>query len=242
MFSPESIFESTPEHNTPLGTEELLNALRKICPDEPTRDITDMQAVHWHRWLRNLCQQIAVNYIEPGIERGSVATTTHLAADCQAWKTSFARDQRANHIQNHDHDCTATCVKYQKKKQITAQLPQRAGRKLTGPGIPKCRFRCFRHVPLKIEGSVKYVSRRGIELLGAAQIACGNDENEYGKALTPRHHPFRSSSSDLLQSVLRCNCDYQYHLSHNQMSSDISPAVVEYCTRCASMPDVHGWA
>ena len=147
---------------------------------------------------------------------------------------------------------------------------QRAGRKLTGPGIPECRFRFFRH--------------------------------EYDKALTPRHHPFLSSSSDLLPSVLRCNCDYQdllkravpdfdnsawateplsdqqtdtateqhsepekpgaagcpaalmtyqesdlddwvvctHETVHNQLSSDISPAVLEYCTIYASKPDVHG--
>ena len=141
---------------------------------------------------------------------GSVATAADVAADRQAWETSFARDQRANFIQNHDHDCTETCVKYRKKKQSGTDVPQRAGRKLTGPGVPQCRFRFFRHVPLKIEGIIKYVIRRGKELVGAARIACGNDENEYGKALPPRHHPFRSSSSDLLQSGLRCNCDIQY--------------------------------
>ena len=159
---------------------------------------------------------------------GSVATTADLAADCQAWKTSFARDQRANFIQNHDHDCTATCVKYEKKNKSTAELPQRAGRKLTGPAIPKCRFRFLRYVPLVIEGAVKYVMRRGKELLGAARIACGNDENEYGKALTPRHQPFRSSSSDLLQSVLRCNADYQYQKRAVPDSDNSETAAYQY--------------
>ena len=69
-FSLQSILQSTPEHNTPLGTEELCKALRKICPDAgSTRDITDMQAVHWHRWLQNVDQSMAAMYIGTGIER-----------------------------------------------------------------------------------------------------------------------------------------------------------------------------
>ena len=57
---------------------------------------------------------------------------------------------------------------------------------------------------------LKYVVRRGKELVKRAFIATGNDENEYGKAMLPRQAPFRSSSSDVLQSTLRCNADYQY--------------------------------
>jgi len=60
------------------------------------------------------------------------------------------------------------------------------------------------------EHSVKYVSRRGKELIKHAFIATGNEENEYGKAMVPRDSPFRSSSMDVLQSTLRCNADYQY--------------------------------
>ena len=57
---------------------------------------------------------------------------------------------------------------------------------------------------------LKYVVRRGKELVKQAFIATGNEENEYGKATVPRQAPFRSSSSDVLQSTLRCNADYQY--------------------------------
>ena len=32
--------------------------------------------------------------------------------------------------------------------------------------------------------------------------------NEYGKAIVPRQSPFRSSSSDVLQSTLRCNVSF----------------------------------
>jgi len=57
---------------------------------------------------------------------------------------------------------------------------------------------------------LKYVVRHGKELVKQAFIATGNEENEYGKAIVPRQSPFRSSSSDVLQSTLRCNADYQY--------------------------------
>ena len=66
-----------------------------------------------------------------------LATARQIRDDCEAWKTSLARDQRASFIQNHDHDCTGTCVKYQAKKNAT-DLPQRAGQKIAGPGLPKC--------------------------------------------------------------------------------------------------------
>ncbi len=138
-----------------------------------------------------------------------LASAEQIKDDSEAWKTSFARDQRASFIQNHDHDCTGTCVKYQKKKNAT-ELPQRAGQKISGTAVPKCRFRFFRYVALQIEGMLKYVVRRGKELVNQAFIATGNEENEYGKAIVPRQAPFRSSSSDVLQSTLRCNADYQY--------------------------------
>ena len=140
---------------------------------------------------------------------GELASAEQIKDDCDAWKTSFARDQRGSFIQNHDHDCTGTCVKYQKKKNA-AEFPQRAGQKIAGPGVPKCRFRFFRFVALLIGGMLKYVIRRGKELVKQAFIATGNEENEYGKAIVPRQSPFRSSSSDVLQSTLRCNADYQY--------------------------------
>ena len=71
---------------------------------------------------------------------GELASAEQIKEDCEAWKTSFARNQRASFIQNHDHDCTGTCVKYLQKKNAT-ELPQRTGQKIAGPGVPKCRFR-----------------------------------------------------------------------------------------------------
>ena len=52
---------------------------------------------------------------------GEQATPEQILDDCRAWSTSFARDQRACFIQNHDHDCTATCVKYEKKRRKVLQ-------------------------------------------------------------------------------------------------------------------------
>ena len=71
-------------------------------------------------------------------------------------------------------------------------------------------FHIFRYVPLLIEGAIKFVMRRGKELVPSASVSIGSDENEYGKAAVPRTMPFTSSSSDVLQSTIRCNADYQY--------------------------------
>ena len=79
------------------------------------------------------------------------------------------------------------------EKENATELPQRAGQKITGPGVPKCRFRFFHYVALLVGGMVKYVVRRGKELVKQAFIATGNEENEYGKAMVPRGSPFKSS-------------------------------------------------
>ena len=86
-FSKKAILQSTPEHNTALGTGELCNALRKICTGGGiARDITDMQAVHWHRWLQTLWRgQGAVDaeaiISDDGIER------VFAYCDDQLWPT-----------------------------------------------------------------------------------------------------------------------------------------------------------
>ena len=52
--------------------------------------------------------------------------------------------------------------------------------------------------------------RRGKSLVPEAFVATSNEENEYGRATPVRTMPFTSSSSDVLQSAIRCNGDYQY--------------------------------
>ena len=141
---------------------------------------------------------------------GAIATDEQIQEDALAWATSFARDQRAGHVQNHDHDCTGTCVKYAKKKKDATELPQRSGAKVKGDAVPKCRFRFFRVLAFKVVDAVRYVMRRGKELVEKAFIATGNEENEFGKAVVPRGHPFRTLTQDVLQTTIRCNADYQY--------------------------------
>ena len=68
----------------------------------------------------------------------------------------------------------------------------------------------FRYVLLLIEGVIKFVMRRGKELVPTAVVSTGNDENEYGKVAVERTMPFTSSSSDVMQASIRCNTDYQY--------------------------------
>ena len=64
------ILNSYPEHNTPLGCKEFATALTKICSDDSKiYDITNMKAVHWHRWLKNLQSTDTVDYIGSGIVR-----------------------------------------------------------------------------------------------------------------------------------------------------------------------------
>ena len=146
------------------------------------------------------------------MQNGELGSAEQINDDCEVWKASFARDQRASFIQNHDHDCTNTCVKYQKMKIATElQLPQRAGQKIAWTGIPMCRFRFFRHFALRSAASIKYAIKYGKELLENVFIARHNDEKECGKYMLPRQSRFKSSSMDGHQSTLRCNADDQYH-------------------------------
>ena len=52
--------------------------------------------------------------------------------------------------------------------------------------------------------------RCGKTLVPEAFVATGNEENEYLGSTPVRTMPFTSSSSDVLQSAIRCNADYQY--------------------------------
>ena len=54
------------------------------------------------------------------------------------------------------------------------------------------------------------ILRRGKALVKTAFIAKSNERNEYGRSVLERHHPFTSSSSDLLQAGLQCNSDVQF--------------------------------
>ena len=57
---------------------------------------------------------------------------------------------------------------------------------------------------------VKRILRKGKAIVDESYVARTNDRNEYGRVIFKRNHPFRSSTSDLLQAALRCNCDVQF--------------------------------
>ena len=45
-----------------------------------------------------------------------MASDVDLKADAARWAAHFALDVFNNHVSNHEHDCTETCVKYVKQK------------------------------------------------------------------------------------------------------------------------------
>jgi len=136
---------------------------------------------------------------------GSVAEFKDLLADADTWSRSYANDVRSLHTQNHNHNCTATCVKYATAKQQTS---------LAADKVPACRFFFFHIVQVEVEENghkvTKHFMRRGKQLVDNAHIATTNEKNEFGRAVLERTHPFTSSSFDLLQAALRCNADVQF--------------------------------
>ena len=136
---------------------------------------------------------------------GKVASPEQLSEDAKMWAHSYANDARSLHIQNHTHNCSATCIKYAGEKQQTS---------LAADKVPACRFLFFHIVEVKMQENGREVTkrflRRGKELVEHAYIASSNDRNEFGRPLLERTHPFMSSTSDLLQAALRCNADIQF--------------------------------
>ena len=80
--------------------------------------------------------------------------------------------------------------------------------------MPPCRFLFYTIIVFTIlEGIrevVRRVLRRGKALVREAYIAASNEHNEHGGFVPERRHPFRGSSSDVHQVVLRCNGDVQF--------------------------------
>ena len=139
--------------------------------------------------------------------------------DGRRWARAFARDSRSCRIQNHDHDCSDTCVKYAAKQGKSTGVSEHSGgeaakTKASSWTVPPCRF--FFYVILVftvLEGAretVRRVLRRGKALVREAYIAASNEHNEHGSFVPERRQPFRSSSSDVHQVVFRCNGDVQF--------------------------------
>ena len=77
--------------------------------------------------------------------QGQTATRADLDEDAQIYEHAYGRDVRALHGHNHNHDCTTTCVKYQKKKSA-----EELKSVLSTNKAPPCRFHVCRVVELMV--------------------------------------------------------------------------------------------
>ena len=130
---------------------------------------------------------------------GTAASQEDLAADAAKWAAHFAQDSFNNHCVNHEHDCTATCIKYAKKKL-------EAKESLRSHKVPSCRFWYFRLK--RINGKMR--RRRGKPLVETPFIADTDDRNQEFRCQVRREQPFRSTSNDVAQVTDRCNVDFQF--------------------------------
>ena len=103
---------------------------------------------------------------------GEDATPEQIDEDGKAWATSFARDQRACHVRNHDHDCTGTCVKYQKKNKDAAEPSLRSGQKLKGPSAQNRKQNGLYSVHVPVIGEIR--GNHGIQLFLARSHSLHN--------------------------------------------------------------------
>ena len=143
-----------------------------------------------------------------GVE-AQAATWQDVAEDATMWQQAFARDVRCLHNGNHDHNCSATCVKYQKKKSKEEQATM-----LQASKAPPCRFFFYIIVVLRIVSEtverIRRFRRRGKALVSKAFVQATNLHNEYGLVEVERKMPFRSPSQDVALVCLRCNNDYRF--------------------------------
>ena len=184
-------------------------------------------------------QHVQVPSIRPAaVTFGSVAQpASHddIAEDAGRFAHSFCRDFRALHQLNHDHDCTATCIKYVKKQcKDAAQDALRRGR------VVACRFfffhiKVFDYAAQVLRGTetiIKRIRRRGKQLVKSPYIATTNERNEFCKPILQRDTPFRSASTDVGQCWGRCNIDFQFMVrtiepSHFMEDSAEQPVVLQ---------------
>ena len=130
---------------------------------------------------------------------GTHCLSEDLQKDARAWAAHFGHDAFHNHCSNHEHDCTATCVKYVKKK-LEAQQSLRASK------VPSCRFWFFRIKRMRVQRREKAVRRRGKPLVTTPCIEESDDRNQHCRCQVKREQPFRSASNDVCQVCDRCNC------------------------------------
>ena len=122
---------------------------------------------------------------------GTEASKTDIEQDAKAWAKAFARDSRSCMVQNHDHDCTDTCVKYAaKQSEKSSGVVQPGASEATKASswiVPPCRFLFFVVLVFTIwEGArevARRVLRRGKKMVPKAYVAATNDRNEYGSVV-----------------------------------------------------------
>ena len=73
------------------------------------------------------------------------ATWNDMVEDAHMWAGAFARDVRCLHNGNHDHNCSPTCVKYQKKKYQRRASQHAAGLESTSLQVLLLRYHCASH-------------------------------------------------------------------------------------------------
>ena len=111
--------------------------------------------------------------------------------DAHMWQDAFARDVRCLHNGNHDHNCSATCVKYQKKKTTEGHISM-----LQASKAPPCRFFFYVIIVLRIiveaVETIRRFRRRGKALVSTPVVQATNLHNEYALVAVERNMPFRS--------------------------------------------------
>ena len=86
--------------------------------------------------------EVAVAAFPPvwNVDAARPASHEDLIQDAHQFALNFARDPRALHQLNHDHDCTTTCIKY-----VAKQCKDAAQEALRKGSVVACRF-CFFHI------------------------------------------------------------------------------------------------
>jgi len=173
------------------------------CTDEEGHHIAGL--VRTSKYIDSAEQPVVPISGEAASSAGQPVIVEDYIADARNFGLSFCRDFRALHQLNHDHDCTATCIKYVKTKcKEAAEEALRRGR------VVACRFFFFHIVELACGDIVKRIRRRGKKLVEAPFVAGTNDRSEFGKVVVVRQTPFRSATTDVGQVWGRCNIDFQF--------------------------------
>jgi hypothetical protein len=145
----------------------------------------------------------------PMSPEGQPLSAEDFNVDAQRFALSHARDTRALHCHNHDHNCSFTCIKYVKdkaKKLAESHLDQVTN--------IVCRFFFFVCLVFNVmvDGveKVKRIRRRGKARVFEPFVASTNEHNELGRVQVERHTPFRGATTDFGQCASRCNLDFQF--------------------------------